>query len=70
MDMDPVYATAVACGTAFVPGRHFYPDPQQGRHTMRLNFTMPREDAIDSAVASLAEALCRQPISVERLSAP
>ena len=62
MDMDAVYESAVACGTAFVPGRHFYPDPDQGRHTMRLNFTMPNEDGIDTAVASLAEALWLQPL--------
>ncbi len=59
LDMDPVYETAVACGTAFVPGRHFFPDPEQGRNTMRLNFTMPQETAIETAVAGLAEALCR-----------
>ena len=64
MDMDLVYATAVACGTAFVPGRHFYPDPRQGRHTMRLNFTMPNEEHIHTAVASLGEALRRHQFPV------
>ena len=60
MDMDAVYAAAVARGAAFVPGRHFYPDPDQGRHTMRLNFTLPREAEIDRAVAILG-AVVRQP---------
>ena len=60
MDMDAVYAASVARGAAFVPGRHFYPDPGQGRHTMRLNFTMPREAEIDRAVAILGEVV-RQP---------
>ncbi len=60
MDAEKVYRRAVARGTAFVPGRFFYTNPAEGRHTMRLNFTMAGEDEIRRAVAVLGEEIASE----------
>ena len=54
MDMTRVYRQAVAAGTAFVPGCYFFADPDAGKETMRLNFTMCDKEKIDDAVKTLA----------------
>ncbi|MEM7545306.1 MAG: PLP-dependent aminotransferase family protein [Pseudomonadota bacterium] len=41
---------------AFVPGRAFFADGS-GANTMRLSYTMPARDQIDSAIARLAKVL-------------
>lgn len=53
--MESIYQKALACHTAFVPGQYFYPQPGMGHETMRLNFTMPGESEIDTAVGRLGK---------------
>ena len=57
MEMDVIYEKAVAHQVAFVPGRFFYVQPDQGHETLRLNFTMADERTLTQAIAVLAEVL-------------
>ncbi len=57
LDMDVVYQKALERNTAFVPGRHFYPQPGRGLETMRLNFTMADGPALDLALKTLAQVI-------------
>lgn len=57
LDMESVYQPAINRNTAFVPGKYFFPGPEQGVGTMRLNFTMADEERIDRAVKTLAEII-------------
>lgn len=43
-------------GVAIAPGSSFHPDGE-GENTLRLNFTLPREEEIDLAIARLGEAI-------------
>ncbi|MDI3340047.1 MAG: PLP-dependent aminotransferase family protein [Sphaerobacter sp.] len=43
-------------GVAIAPGSSFHPDGT-GESTLRLNFTLPREEEIDVAIARLGEAI-------------
>ncbi len=57
LDMEALYAEALQAKIAFVPGRYFHIRAGEGRETMRLNFTMYPEDAIDKAVRILGGLL-------------
>ena len=57
VDAEAIYWKAVEQKVAFVPGKFFYIDPQDGLPTMRLNFTRADEDAIAKAVASLGRVM-------------
>jgi 2-aminoadipate transaminase len=57
LDTSALYPRAIEKKTAFVPGKYFFPRPNQGFETMRLNFTMATEENIDRAVKTLAEVL-------------
>jgi 2-aminoadipate transaminase len=57
LDMEAVYWKAVERKTAFVPGKFFYTEPDQGLATMRLNFTMVAPGEIENAVAVLGEVI-------------
>jgi len=57
LDMETIYWQAIDRNTAFVPGKFFYTRPDDGLSTMRLNFTMADEMAIDQAVRTLAEVI-------------
>lgn len=57
MDMEALYWKAVERKVAFVPGKFFYSHNGEGLETMRLNFTMADEAAIDLAVRRLGETL-------------
>ncbi|MFH1138823.1 MAG: PLP-dependent aminotransferase family protein [Pseudomonadota bacterium] len=59
-DADRLYQRALERKAAIVPGRHFFPQPGQGRETMRLNFSMAAEDRIDRAVKILADTIEEQ----------
>jgi 2-aminoadipate transaminase len=48
---------AVERKVAFVSGRAFFPDPEDGRSTMRLNFTHPSDEMITEGLKRLAAAL-------------
>ncbi len=57
MDMEKLYHKAIEANVAFVPGKYFFTDPDEGRETMRLNYTMADEATIDRAIATLAKVI-------------
>lgn len=54
LDMEDVYWKAIERNVAFVPGKFFYTQQGEGLETLRLNYTMADEAAIDQAVQRLA----------------
>ena len=50
----------IECNVAFVPGKYFYTEPGAGLATMRFNYTMIDEQAIDDAVRTVAEVFVDQ----------
>jgi 2-aminoadipate transaminase len=54
MDMEAVYKRAIEKGVGFVPGKFFFPNPDDGIETMRLNFTNIAEEQIKQAIKILA----------------
>ncbi len=60
LDMEKVYWKAVQEKTAFVPGKFFYTGNGEGIETMRLNYTMADEEAIDRAVKTLSEVIRKE----------
>lgn len=59
LDMEKVYQRAVERNAAFVPGRFFYTDDNEGMATMRLNYTMADEKDIHHAVKILGEEIAK-----------
>ncbi len=57
VDMSRINEAVIERGTVFVPGQYFFVRPERGRHTFRLNFTMPTADRIEKAVRILAAVL-------------
>ncbi|MCY3780568.1 MAG: PLP-dependent aminotransferase family protein [Chloroflexi bacterium] len=57
IDAEQVYWKAIERNVAFVPGKYFYINPDDGPATMRLNFTRADEAAIDKAIAALGQVL-------------
>jgi 2-aminoadipate transaminase len=57
MDMEEVYKQAIEKGVGFVPGKFFFPNPDDGIETMRLNFTNITEDNIKHAIKILASVV-------------
>lgn len=57
MDMEQVFWDTVKRNVAFVPGKYFYTDKNTGKETMRLNFTMADEDAIDRSIRTISEVI-------------
>ena len=57
MDMHALYAQAVQKGVAYVPGQFFFVDQDQGRHTLRLNFTMADGPILERAIEILADVM-------------
>ena len=53
-DMEAVYKRAIEKGVGFVPGKFFFPNPDDGIETMRLNFTNITEEQIKQAIKILA----------------
>jgi 2-aminoadipate transaminase len=60
LDAAEFYERCIACNVAFVPGKYFYTEPGAGLATMRLNYTMIDEPAIDAAVRTVAEVYTEQ----------
>jgi 2-aminoadipate transaminase len=50
----------IECNVAFVPGKYFFTEPGAGLATMRFNYTMIDEPAIDAAVRTVAEVFTEQ----------
>jgi 2-aminoadipate transaminase len=57
MDMEEVYKKAIEKGVGFVPGKFFFPNPDDGIETMRLNFTNITEDQIKHAIKVIASVV-------------
>ncbi|MCB0061807.1 MAG: PLP-dependent aminotransferase family protein [Caldilineaceae bacterium] len=57
LDTEAAYWRAIEQNVAFVPGKFFFAEPEIGKNTMRLNFTMSDEATITKAVATLAGVL-------------
>ena len=53
VDAEAIYWQAAEQGVAFVPGKYFYIDSNEGLATMRLNFTRADESAIKKAIRIL-----------------
>lgn len=56
-NMIDLYYKAIDAGVAFVPGKFFFTDENEGIETMRLNYTMADEATIDAAINKLAGAI-------------
>ncbi len=56
IDTEKLNEQTIARNVAFVPGKFFFADPDQGAHAMRLNFTNSDETTLEKAVAILADA--------------
>lgn len=48
---------ALQHGLAYVEGRAFFAQPEQGKNCMRLNFSLPKESQIQEGIARLTSAL-------------
>ena len=57
MDMEEIYKLSLEKGVGYVPGKFFFPDPNTGIETMRLNFTNITEDQIRFSIKTLAGVL-------------
>ncbi len=57
VDAEQVYWKAVEQKVAFVPGKFFFIDPDDGLATMRLNFTRADEATIENGIATLGTVL-------------
>lgn len=55
LDTEKLYHCAVMRKVAYVPGRFFFAEKNQGKETMRLNFTMANEKALVKAIETLAD---------------
>ena len=55
MDMEEVYPKAINKGVGYVPGKFFFPNPENGIETLRLNFTNTSNDQIKYAIKTLAK---------------
>lgn len=57
MDMEEVSKLTLERGMGFVPGKFFYPNPNDGIETMRLNFTNSSIEQINKAIKIMAEVM-------------
>ena len=57
LDMKDIYQTAINENVGFVPGKYFFPNPEDGIETMRLNFTNVSEKQIQSAIQTLGRII-------------
>ncbi|MGD8307063.1 MAG: PLP-dependent aminotransferase family protein [Ignavibacteria bacterium] len=64
MDMEEVYRVAVERGVGFVPGKFFYPNPDDGIETMRLNFTNVSEEQIKTSIKMLADVVKEESLKI------
>ena len=61
MDMEVIYKHALEKGVGFVPGRFFFPNPEDGIETMRMNFTNVSEDQIKQSIKILGGIFKEEP---------
>lgn len=55
VDMEEISLLTLKKGMGFVPGKFFYPNPQDGLETMRLNFTCVSPEQIKKGIEILAD---------------
>jgi 2-aminoadipate transaminase len=60
MDMEEVYKRSLEKGVGFVPGKFFFPNPDDGIETMRLNFTNVSKQQIRFAIKTLSKVLTEE----------
>jgi 2-aminoadipate transaminase len=60
MDAEKLLEIALEEKVAFVPGRAFYPDGEEGRCCMRMNFSYSAPEIIEEGIARLGRAMKRQ----------
>jgi 2-aminoadipate transaminase len=70
IDTEKIYPRAVARKVAFVPGRFFYANDNEGAETMRLNFTMSDESTLERAIVTLADVLAEDVAEMLKASFP
>lgn len=61
MDMTNMNKKAIENGIAYVPGEVFYSDPESGKNTLRLNYTMIDPETIEVAIKTLANLFSSLP---------
>ena len=59
-DMIHLYHKTIENGVAFVPGKFFFTNEDEGIETMRLNYTMANEKTIDTAIGKIADSIAHQ----------
>jgi len=64
LDMVEVYKRAIEQGVGFVPGISFFPNPDEGLETMRLNFTNSTAEQISKAIKILGNILKEETVHV------
>lgn len=57
IDTRDLLPRAIECGVAFMPGESFYPNPDEGLGTIRLNFSHASEQEANDGLRILAELL-------------
>jgi 2-aminoadipate transaminase len=60
LDASKLCDCCIDCNVAFVPGKYFYTQPGEGLSTMRFNYTMIDEAAIDAAIHTVAEVFAEE----------
>ena len=66
MDMEDIHKIAIEKNVGFVPGKFFYPNPEDGLGTMRLNFTNSTQEQITKAIRILGEVLKNEMVTVNK----
>ena len=64
IDMEEVYPKAIDKGVGYVPGKFFFPNPENGIETLRLNFTNTTEDQIKYSIKILAKVFKQEFVDV------
>jgi len=59
-DAEKTYWQVVKNKVAYVPGKYFFANPNEGCNTMRLNFSMADEKTITKAIKILADVLKKE----------
>lgn len=57
LDAEALNRQTLGRGVAFVPGKYFYVNQEEGISTLRMNFTAAAPDAIDRAVGIIGETI-------------
>ena len=60
LDAEQLNRRALARGVAFVPGKYFFVNHEDGLSTLRMNFTAADPATIDHAVSVIGEAIAEE----------